>query len=217
MPVITISKEHGAGGKKLSQEIARTLGYELVDKTIIVKVAQNAKVATAKVEQFDQEGYDSMSKYLNNLFLANPSLYSGLGFEMPMPSLGILTAGYDFFDAEQYLKFTQTVISNLYDKGNMVIAGRGSQVYLADKPGCLHVRLIAPLEHRIKRMMQKKSVSDKEAKDIIVKRDKARASYIRDFYGRDWSDSGLYHLVINTALVNPSGVVSIIKEAIKHI
>ncbi|MDQ7799336.1 MAG: cytidylate kinase-like family protein [Candidatus Edwardsbacteria bacterium] len=217
MPVITISKEHGAGGKQISQDIARALGYELVDKAMIVKVAQNAKVTAEKVEKFDQEGYDSMSKHLNSLLLANPSLYSGLGFEMPMAGPGMLPAGYDFFDAEQYLKFTQSMMDNLCSKGKVVLVGRGSQVFLSDKPDCLHLRLAAPLDYRIKRVMEKQAVGEKEARDLIHKKDRARSSYIKDFYQRDWNDPALYHLIINTARINSQGIIAIINEAIKQI
>jgi cytidylate kinase len=217
MPVITISKEHGAGGKQISQNIARALSYELVDKAMIVKVAQNAKVTAEKVEKYDQEGYDSMSKYLNNMLLANPSLYSGLGFELPMAGPGMLPAGYDFFDAEQYLKFTQTVMENLYNKGNVVLVGRGSQVFLSDRPGCLHLKISAPLDYRIKRVMEKKGITEKEAKDVIHKRDKARSSYIRDFYQQDWNDVSLYHLIVNTAKMKTEAIVATVKEAIKQI
>ena len=214
MPVITISKEPGAGGKGLSQDLARALGYELVDKAMIVKVAKDAKVSAEKVEKFDQEGYDSMSKYLSNLLLADPSLYSGLGFELPMAGPGMLPAGYDFFDAEQYLKFTQSLIDRLYQKGNVVLVGRGSQVLLAGRPGCLHLRLVAQLEYRIKRVADKQRISEKEAREVILKRDRARANYIKDFYQRDWSDPGLYHLVVNTQLVSCEKLVSLVKQMI---
>lgn len=214
MPVITISKEHGAGGKGISQDLARALGYELVDKAMIVKVAKDAKVSAEKVEKFDQEGYDSMSKYLSNLLLADPSLYSGLGFELPMAGPGMLPAGYDFFDAEQYLKFTQSLIERLYQKGDVVLVGRGSQVLLAGRPGCLHLRLAAPLEYRIKRVAGKQRISEKEAREVISRRDRARANYIKDFYQRDWNDPGLYHLVVNTQLVPGEKLVSLVKQLI---
>lgn len=213
MAVITISKEHGAGGREIARELARGLGYELADKAVIIKVAQQAKVASERVEKFDQEEYSPLSKYLSNLFLANPSLYSVMGFEMPMA--GPLPAGGDFFDAEQYLKFTQAVMESLYQKGNVVLVGRGSQYLLAGKPGSLHVRVAAPLEVRIKRVMERQEVSEKEARERIHKKDKARAAYIRDFYGRDWADPAHYHLVINTGLFTIEQAVGLIGQAAK--
>ncbi len=213
MAVITISKEHGAGGREIARELARALGYELADKAVIIKVAQQAKVASERVEKFDQEEYSPLSKYLSNLFLANPSLYSVMGFEMPMA--GPLPAGGDFFDAEQYLRFTQAVIESLYQKGEVVLVGRGSQYLLAGKPGCLHIKLVAPLEHRVRRVMERQELGEKEARERIHKKDKARAAYIRDFYGKDWADPAHYHLVVNTGLFSIGQAVGLIREAAK--
>jgi hypothetical protein len=213
MAVITISKEHGAGGRVIAQELARALGYQLADKAVIIKVAQQAKVSSERVEKFDQEEYSPLAKYLSNLFLANPSMYSVMGFEMPMA--GPMPSSFDFFNAEQYLKFTQAVIENLHQKGDVVLVGRGSQYLLAGKPGCLHLRLTAPPEARIRRVMEHQEVDEKEAKDRIQKKDKARAAYIRDFYGRDWADPAHYHLVLNTGLFTVEQTVGLIREAVK--
>lgn len=213
MPVITISKEHGAGGREIARELARGLGYELADKAVIIKVAQQAKVTSERVEKFDQEDYSPLSKYLSNLFLANPSLYSVMGFEMPMA--GPVPPGTDFFDAEQYLKFTQAVMESLYQKGDVVLVGRGGQYLLAGKPGCLHVRVAAPLEARIKRVMERQEVGEKEARERIHKKDKARAAYVRDFYGKDLADPSHYHLVVNTGLLSIEKTVALIREAAK--
>lgn len=213
MPVITISKEHGAGGREIARELARGLGYELADKAVIIKVAQQAKVGSERVEKFDQEEYSPLSKYLSGLFLANPAQYSVMGFEMPLA--GPLPSGADFFDAEQYLKFTQAVIENLYQKGDLVLVGRGSQYLLAGRPGCLHVRVVAPPEARVRRVMVRQEVDEKEARDRVHKKDKARAAYIRDFYGKDWADPTHYHLVVNTGLFPIEKAVGLIGQAAK--
>ena len=220
MAVITISKEHGAGGKNLSEAIARALGYELVDKTLIAKVAQQAKVSASKVERYDQEEYSPLAKYLDNLFLANPPLSAPGAFDLPVSAAGMVAGlgeKYDFFNSEQYLKLTQTAITGLYDKGDVVLVGRGGQVLLAGKPGCLHLRIAAPLEMRVKRMTAKLNVTAKEAQEIIHKRDRSRASYIKDYYGRDWNDAALYHLVLNTALWDEQQVVALVQAAVKQL
>jgi cytidylate kinase len=217
MAVITISKEHGAGGKGLAEAIARTLGYELIDKALIAKVAQQARVGAEKVEKYDQEGYSSLAKYLDNLFLANPTLYAPGAFDLPVSASGMVAGlyeKYDFFNSEQYLKLTQAAIASLHGKGNVVVVGRGGQVLLAGKPGCLHLRLTAPLDERINRMTAKLNVTAKEAQEIIHKRDKSRASYIRDYYGKDWNDASLYHLVINTALWSEQQTVALVQAAV---
>jgi cytidylate kinase len=214
MAVITISKEHGAGGKALSEALARSLGYELVDKSLIIKVAQKAKVSAERVESFDQEQYSSVDKFLSNIFLANPAVYSLGSFDFPMTTPVGLATEYEFFNSEKYLKLTQALLSDVCQKGNVVLVGRGGQVYLAGKPGCIHLRLCAPLEYRVKRVMEKSGLSEKEAMEKIHTRDKSRANYIRDFYNHDWKDPGLYHLVANTQLVSEEKFIILVKQLV---
>ena len=212
MPVITISKQHGAGGKAIALALARELGCEVVDKSLIIKVAQQARVGTDRVENFDQEHYNSIDKYLSGIFLANPALFGPGSFDFPATSSAGLMADQEFFNAQKYLTLTQALIKELYQKGNVVLVGRGGQVLLADKKDCLHLRLCAPLEYRIKRVMEKAGVSEKEAGEKIHARDRSRASYIKDHYQRDWNDPGLYHLTINTQLVPVETIITLVRH-----
>ena len=217
MPVITISKQHGAGGKEIALALARGLGCEVVDKSLIIKVAQQARVGTDRVESFDQEKYSPIDKYLNGFFLANSALYGPGSFDFPMSGTPGMTADQDFFNAQKYLTLTQALIKELYQKGNVVLVGRGSQVLLADQPGCLHLRLCAPPEYRVKRVMEKAGVSEKEAGEKIHSRDKSRAAYVKDYYQKDWNDPGLYHLVINTQRCPAGMILPVVKAALENL
>jgi cytidylate kinase len=216
MPVITISKQHGAGGKDIALALARELGCEVVDKSLIIKVAQQARVGTDRVENFDQEHYSSIDKYLSGIFLANPALFGPGSFDFPATSSAGLMADQEFFNAQKYLTLTQALIKELYQKGNVVLVGRGGQLLLADKNDCLHLRLCAPLEYRIRRVMEKAGVGEKEAGEKIHSRDKSRASYIKDHYQRDWNDPGLYHLTINTQRVPVETTIALVKQIINN-
>lgn len=216
MAVITISKQHGAGGKAIALALARELGCEVVDKSLIIKVAQQARVGADRVENFDQEQYSSIDKYLSGIFLANPALYGMGSFDFPMTGTSGLMADQEFFNAQKYLALTQALIKELYQKGNLVLVGRGGQVLLAGQPGCLHLRLCAPLEYRVKRVMEKAGISEKEASEKISQRDRSRASYIKDHYQRDWNDPGLYHLTINTQLVPAEAITALVKQMIDN-
>ncbi|MCU0607498.1 MAG: cytidylate kinase-like family protein, partial [Candidatus Edwardsbacteria bacterium] len=141
-------------------------------------------------------------------------------FDLPVSAAGMVAGmyeKYDFFNSEQYLKLTRAAIESLYAKGDVVLVGRGGQVLLAGKPRCLHLRFAAPLEARVKRMTGRLTVSEKEAAEIIAKRDKSRAAYIRDYYGRDWNDASLYHLVVNTALWTEPQAVALVQDAVKQL
>jgi cytidylate kinase len=76
--------------------------------------------------------------------------------------------------------------------------GRGGQVVLADKPGVLHVRIVAPLEERVARLQAREQLTPPQARHWIAERDSASAEYLRVFFHTDVEDPTLYHLVLNT-------------------
>ena len=60
--------------------------------------------------------------------------------------------------------------------------------------------LSAPLETRIKRIMQKLNVTSQEAEQQIRKEDKRRADNYRYYTGRMWGMSASFDLALNTEL-----------------
>ena len=105
------------------------------------------------------------------------------------------------FFSEQSKKFHHLIRAVVYDfakKDNVVIVGRGGQVLLKDLPGVLRLRIIAPFEMRISRLMEQKGYDEKDAERILRRSDRDSSGYINSFFGVDWADEGLYDFVINT-------------------
>ena len=57
------------------------------------------------------------------------------------------------------------------------MVGRCAHYALSDWPDCFSIFIHADMDARIRRIASKYGKSDKEAKDIIIKTDKSRASY----------------------------------------
>ena len=55
MPVITISRQFGAGGLTLSKRLSDILGYTLFDQEIIAMVSEKAKVSKNWVQSVEKE------------------------------------------------------------------------------------------------------------------------------------------------------------------
>ena len=49
--IITISREFGSGGRFIGEEIAKKLGYEFYDKTIIGKIAEETGFSEKFIEE----------------------------------------------------------------------------------------------------------------------------------------------------------------------
>lgn len=112
--------------------------------------------------------------------------------------LGLLGICPDDETCSKYREALQEAVHSNAEKGNVVIVGRASQLILKDFSDCLHIKVIASLETRIKNIQKIKNVSEKAAKAQISESDRNRQNFIKKFYQVDWNDPSLYDLTINT-------------------
>jgi len=96
----------------------------------------------------------------------------------------------------------------------VVIIGRGGSFLLRGVPFCLRVRLVAPLEERLERIMVRESLSQEAAARLIAKVDGDRACYIRANYGKDWDMEQVYDLTLNTSSLTYEQVADILEQGL---
>lgn len=99
------------------------------------------------------------------------------------------------------------------ERGNVLIIGRGGQAILEEESGVLHVRVVAPLEERVRRLQEQENLTAPQARRLAMERDRATAEYLRTFHRIDWDDPTLYHLVVNTGKLGVDKVVDFILAA----
>jgi ketol-acid reductoisomerase len=68
----------------------------------------------------------------------------------------------------------------------------GIEVAVAELPGTLHVRLIAPREVRIRRVAAQLKVKDQQADQILRHTDHDRSGFWRYFFNANWADPSIY-------------------------
>ncbi len=83
-----------------------------------------------------------------------------------------------------------------------VIFGLGSQIIFSQNPAALHVRIMASREVRTQRIMHTHCLEEKDAERFLELTDRKHKRYIAAIYNKDWSDPTLYHLTLNTDLLN---------------
>ncbi len=112
--------------------------------------------------------------------------------------LGLLGIEPDEQAYQAYLEAVRQVIEALAEKGNVVIVGRAGQSILQQRAGVLHVRVIAPLDVRVMRIVQAHGIPESAARAQVEDSDRYRANYLQRFYHEPWDAPALYHLIINT-------------------
>ncbi|MCB2178599.1 cytidylate kinase-like family protein [bacterium] len=116
--------------------------------------------------------------------------------------LGLLGIELDSSQQQLYLDAVQTVIENLAQKDDIVIVGRAGQIILQNHPRVFHLRVIAPLETRIQRIVDAHGITRQGAAAQILDSDRYRADYLERFYHINWDDPVNYHLIINTGFMD---------------
>lgn len=119
--------------------------------------------------------------------------------------------------SNQKKKLTCLLRAAVYDfarSGNAVIVGRGGQALLKQIPGTLHVRIIAPLEIRIRRLMDQRDYNEKQAERLILYNDHESSGFISSFFNIDWDDKNMYDLLLNTRTMTVQTAASLIISAI---
>jgi cytidylate kinase len=123
--------------------------------------------------------------------------------------------GLAYTPPADYLDLVTSVISDCAAKDQAMIVGRGGQMILRRQPGVLHVQVIARFETRVYNIIQREGVKWREAAHRVHRSDEQREAYMRRFYNKDWLDSSLYDLVINTDQIPSDLAVAMIIQAAK--
>jgi cytidylate kinase len=114
-----------------------------------------------------------------------------------------------FFDAETMAALGRNLITEAHVRGNCVIVGRGAQCVLQDREDVFHVFIYAPWSERIGRVRARAPVA-RDIEGLIRSTDQQRADYIRMYFGCNWNDPHLYHLLISSELGEESVARTII-------
>jgi len=96
-----------------------------------------------------------------------------------------------------YLIALQSALAEQALKGDFIYHGLAGHLLLHGVPSVFKIRLVAPLSYRVKKVMEKKNLSEEEAKKYIEKVDEKRIQWTKFLYNVDWTDPSLYDIVIN--------------------
>ncbi len=206
MAVITISRQLESLGDDVANLLCEKLGYPRFDKKMMAQVGQEMGLA-ANVAKAIADYQPPPKNVLEKWFGSTQRITGG------DPSSWTFSARADALQ-DLSIASLMDIINAGYKKGNVVIVGRGGMAALQDKPDVLHVRIMAPLEVRIQRLMEREHCSREEAQQKIKERDLSDVDWIRRYFDLDSHDPQLFDLVINTAKLTPEAAVDLILKAL---
>ncbi len=193
-PCVTIAREFGCQAYPLAEELisrlnAKTKGapWVIVGDQILDRVAELSGYNVDQIEK--SQNTPSSLKAIFSMFL-------------------------DKSRAEETEVFDHmlSAIRSFAQRGNCVIVGRGGAFAVQGLSHCLNLRLVAPSEFRIDKIMKSQGLSELEAIDYIALHQQQRDDFIRRFTNGSIADPLLYHMVINNAHMETAKIAEVVEE-----
>lgn len=194
LPVVTISRQAGAGGFTLAQKLAQYLQqhdtraacpWTVFDKQLVQKVLEDHKLSDSVARFMPEDKYSEIRDTVEELLGLHPA-------------------------HETLVEKTSETILHLAQMGNVVLVGRGANVIIGFVPNAVHVRLVGSVEKRVRTCQEYYNFSLEQAAEYVKQTDQGRVHYLRRHFDKNIDDQSLYHLVINTDLVTPDEAVAMI-------
>jgi cytidylate kinase len=108
---------------------------------------------------------------------------------------------WERFDAERsrYLSFLEAAYYAFAERGHLVTASRSGPFFVRDVQHALRVRIMAPVEVRVRRVMAQDQLDQKAATAKVRAYDREMSGRIDYLFGVDWTRPEHYDLVLNTS------------------
>lgn len=195
-PVICISREVGCGGVSIARLLASELDkqgmckkWKVLSKEILEESARELNMDPNKLRHYLKEG--------------DRSLFDDI----------LAAFGDKRYKSDRRITKTMVeLILSFANDGHCIIVGRAGHIITRHIEKALFIRLTAPLNWRIKQIMEKFDLNIREATDLIEKTEKERENLNRHIGGENFQDYG-FDLSIDLSRLNITEVIGLIKYA----
>ena len=226
MPVITINGPIGCGAVTIGQMVSEQMNLNFVDRLFFTEAARiiGPPVGTliAKEQRVDRFR-DRLGRFVQTMLERSAMSgvsgepYFGRGIEnLPPETYMDLTGDGSVaqkLDDKTFIEAMTKVANDLHAQGNAVIIGRGANQILADAPHTLHVGLLAPMEVRVKTLIDREHFEKEEAEIHVEELERAREDFIMKFWKVHPNEAKHYHMMLNMGKMNPQTAAEVICSA----
>jgi cytidylate kinase len=188
-PVVTVSRQHGAGGGEVAKRVAEDLGLDLFDREIIQQIAESTHLSERVVSSLDEKDRELLTDWLSAI------------------------SSRTYLSPVEYRYHLSRVVGALAHHGGAVILGRGAHLILGQGEA-LRVLVVAPLETRVRAVMDREGLSERDARRRIVSVEAERKAFLMKHFHADFADPTTFDIVANTGALGISGACGAIRAAV---
>ena len=119
-------------------------------------------------------------------------------------------------ETEDCVGLLTDLIAQLAEDHDLVLIGRGGQGLFRNRPGTLHVRVVASRHFRVQQVLIHGGMAIREARHRIRELEAQRSAYVRSLYGLNWADPSLYDLTLRTDRLSIEQALNLVVAAAKE-
>jgi cytidylate kinase len=191
-PVVTVTGQQGAGDAEVARMLAADLGLDLFDREIIHRIADSTHLSERVVSSLDEKDRELLTDWL--------AAISSRAYLSPV----------------EYRFHLSRIVGTVAHHGGAVILGRGAHLILG--PGeALRVLVVAPLETRVRTVMEREGLSEREARHRIAVVEADRKAFLMKHFHADLADPANFDLAVNTAVLGVEGACGAIRAALERL
>jgi Cytidylate kinase-like family len=182
--LITISREYGAGGSELGVLLGQSLGWPVLDHELVGKLAARLSCDEGEVVAMDEHAPTFLERLAAVATVTAP--------ESRVHSRPWTT------DPDCVAAAAREVLLEAARNLPLVVVGHGGNCLFRGRPDVLRVRVTAPVDVRVRRVVKRSGVTLGQAAAMVRRRDSDRQHYLQRYYQNDMNDTSSYDLQINT-------------------
>lgn len=206
-PVVTISRECGCSAKRIATKLSKILtGYNYLSET---KTDVEWRWVSKEIIEMAAQELEMDPEKIRNVFLgeAKQSIHE-------VTTAFSNSKVYDA-DDQEVIDTVKSVIRSICEEGHYIIVGRAASVIAQDIPKRLSVKLQAPLEWRINRIMQISNMSWADAQEYVLEVDRQRNLFVEHMAGRKL-DNNDFDIIFNYSTMLDDQIVDVIVNVLKN-
>lgn len=198
-PFITLSRESCAGATTLGEQLVPLLDAQLgeegrswmfLDKNLITHALTQHQLPERLAEYLPEDRISEIKSLVGELVGLHPSIW------------------------ELEHKITEAILQ-LAHMGCVILSGRASHLVTRSLNGGFHIRLVASMPSRVRRLMALKHCDAETARQTLLNSDHARQRYVQTNFQHDLDDPHDYDLVINTDQISPAAAAQLVVGALR--
>lgn len=206
-PVVTISRECGCSAKRIATKLSKILtGYNYLSET---KTDVEWNWVSKEIIELAAHELEMDQNKIRNVFLGEAKQH------IHEVTTAFSTSKVYDADDQNVIDTVKAVIRSIAEEGHYIIVGRAASIIAQDIPKRLSVKLQAPLDWRINRIMQISNLSWAEAQEYVLEIDRQRDLFVEHVAGRKLNNND-FDLIFNYSTMLDDHIVDVIVNILKN-